>query len=207
MHTDEKPLCSFEHNGRCSYNEKVPTIKVSALAAATKVITWSIIGYSKHVPNHRQQVKSFKRSFWQIGLHIPVKFSYRSNDTNADIVISFRDNDPYFNGRSSALAYAYVGTTSQKVDIVFNDKSFFWAINTDLGNNQYKIEPVAVHEILHVLGLPHSPNCLLCVMFPSYHSTHIMQEGDWLPLQDIWGIRDTWSMYGQYLSGYLNRLI
>ena len=206
MHKADTPLCTFEKNGHCSYTETVPTVKVSALAAATKTITWSIIGYSQH-SDYSQQVKAIKRAFWQIGLHVPIKFRYRVDDPEAEIVISFRDSDPYFVNRTSALAYAWVATTLRKVDIVFNDKGFFWAVNTDAGNNQYKIEPVAVHEILHVLGLGHNPSCLLCVMFPNYHSSHVMQEGDWQPLQDIWGIRDTWSMYGQYLSGYLNRLI
>jgi len=200
-------LCTFEKNGICSYNEKTPSIKVSATAFATKSITWSITGYSRDIPDSRRQERAIKRAFFRIGLVIPVKFKFIRNDPNAELVISFSQTDPYFVKHSSALAYAFVGTTSQPIDLVFNDKGYFWAINTDAQNNQYKIEPVAIHEILHVLGLGHNPGCAKCIMFPSYHSGQDLQLGDITPIQDIWGARTGWSLLRQRLYGVLHRLI
>jgi len=200
-------LCTFEKNGICSYNEKTPTIKVSATAFATKTITWSITGYSRDIPDSRRQEKAIKRAFFRIGLVIPVKFKFIRNDPNAEIVISFSQTDPYFVKHSSALAYAFVGTTSQPIDLVFNDKGYFWAINTDVQNNQYKIEPVAIHEILHVLGLGHNPGCAICIMFPSYHSGQALQDDDISQIQHIWGERSNFAQLRQWLYGYLNRLL
>ena len=200
-------LCTFEKNGTCNYNEKVPSIKVSALAFATKVITWSITGYSSDIPDSRRQERAIKRAFFRIGLVIPVRFRFIRNDPNAEIVVSFSQTDPYFVTHKSALAYAFVGTTSQPIDLVFNDKGYFWAINTDTGNNQYKIEPVALHEILHVLGLGHNPGCPRCIMFPSYHGGQRMEDQDVTNIQAIWGVRDNFGQLRQWLYGVLNRLL
>ncbi len=200
-------LCTFEKNGTCNYTDKVPTVKVSALAVATKVITWSITGYSRDIAETRKQERAIKRAFFRIGLVIPVKFKFIRSDPNAEIVISFSQTDPYFVEHSSALAYAYVGTTHMPVDLVFNDKGYFWAINTDAGNNQYKIEPVAIHEILHVLGLGHNPGCNKCIMFPSYHGGQRLEDEDVTNIQNIWGERSNFAQLRQWLYGYLNRLL
>ena len=202
-----KHICVFDEKGEYKGEGKTHPALATLQSKAELMgkLTWSIKTYSKHVPNTKKQEKAIKRAFLRIGLVIPQKFKFERNNLNADIVIEFSDDDPYFKQHKSALAYAFVGTTSQPIDIVFNDSNFFWAINTDAGPNQYKIEPVAVHEILHVLGVGHNPTCSQCIMYNSYNKTYSLHDKDIKAVQDIWGKRTGFARLRMKLWGYLLR--
>jgi len=107
--------------------------------------------------------------------------------------------------RPNALAYAFVGTTSQDLDLVFNE-SYFWALNREVGNNRYDMEIVVIHELLHVLGLSHSV-INDSVMFASYQGIYSMNEDDISKLTSIWGVRSGWSRRLMWLKGYFQRLL
>jgi len=139
----------------------------------------------------------------RIGQVIPVKFRFTQDEGEIQINVSNSDN--YFKNRPNALAYAFVGTTSQEIDLVFNE-SYFWALNREVGNNRYDMEIVGIHEILHVLGLSHS-SINDSVMFANYQGIYSMNEDDISKLQEIWGIRGNFSRRLLWLKGYFQRIL
>ena len=191
--------CAFHKDGK--FSESLITENSDPLPLET-VITWNLLNESNDILRKRQ-VKALKRVFLRIGQIIPVKFKFIQDEGEIQITVS--DSDNYFKDRPNALAYAFVGTTSQDIDLVFNE-SYFWALNRETGNNQYDMEIVALHEILHVLGLSHSM-INDSVMWPNYQGIYSMNEDDINNLQSIWGIRGNWSRRLLWLKGYFQRLL
>jgi len=191
--------CAFDKDGKFSES---PITAQSEPLPLQSVITWNLLNESNDILRKRQ-VKALKRAFLRIGQVIPVKFRFIQDEGEIQITVSNTDN--YFKTRPNALAYAFVGTTSQEIDLVFNE-SYFWALNREVGNNQFDFEIVAIHEILHVLGLSHSM-INDSVMFPNYQGIYDMNEGDISKLHVIWGVRSGWSRRLLWLKGYFQRLL
>ena len=139
----------------------------------------------------------------KIGQVIPLRFKNKNEQSELTMTVS--STDPYFHQHPNALAYAWVGTTSQDVDLVFNE-SYIWVLNREQGTNRYDIEIVAIHEILHILGLRHS-QLNDSVMWPSYQGLSDMSPEDVQLLQAIHGVRSNWSSRLLWLKGYFQRLI
>jgi len=192
--------CAFDKNGE--FYEIIITEQSDPLPLQS-VITWNLLNESDDLLRKRQ-IKAIKRAFLRIGQVIPVKFRFLSIG-KGEIQITVSNSDNYFKNRPNALAYAFVGTTSQDLDLVFNE-SYFWALNREVGNNQYDMEIVVIHELLHVLGLSHS-NINDSVMFASYQGIYSMNEDDISKLQSIWGIRSDWSRRLMWLKGYFQRIL
>jgi len=191
--------CAFDKNGKFSES---PITAQSEPLPLQSVITWNLLNESNDILRKRQ-VKALKRVFLRIGQVIPVRFKFTQD--KGEIQINVSDSDNYFSNRPNALAYAFVGTTSQEIDLVFNE-SYFWALNREVGNNQYDMEIVGLHEILHVLGLSHSM-INDSVMFSNYQGIYDMNEDDISKLQMIWGIRGNWSRRLLWLMGYFQRIL
>jgi len=191
--------CAFDKNGKFS---EIPITAQSNPLPLESVISWNLLNESNDLLRNRQ-IKAFKRVFLRIGQVIPVKFKFTQDEGEIQINVSNSDN--YFKNRPNALAYAFVGTTSQEIDLVFNE-SYFWALNREVGNNRYDMEIVGLHEILHVLGLSHSM-INDSVMFSAYQGIYDMNEDDISRLQSIWGIRGMWSRRLLWLKGYFQRIL
>ncbi len=192
--------CAFNKNG--IFSESPITAQSDPLPLQAE-INWGLLNESNDILRKRQ-IKALKRAFLRIGQVIPIKFKFEKIHI-AEITINVSDDDSYFKDHPNALAYAFVGTTSQEIDLVFNE-SYFWNLNREQGNNMYDFEIVAIHEILHVLGLNHS---MLdnSVMFPNYQGIYDMNDVDIFNLQAIWGVRSGWSRRLFRLMGYFQRLL
>jgi len=193
--------CVFERIGK--YSEVKPSDEINPIPLSS-VITWALIDDTGHIEGRDREIKALKRAFLRIGQVIPIRFRYKKNQ-DVDIAITFSSRDQYFKDRPNALAYAFVGTMSQDIDLVYNE-SYFWTLNREQGNNKYDLEIVAIHEILHVLGLNHSM-INDSVMFPNYQGIYDMNEDDISKLQSIWGVRGQWSRRLFRLIGYFQRLL
>jgi len=191
--------CAFTKDGK--FSESIITEQSDPLPLQS-VITWNLLNESNDILRKRQ-VKALKRAFLRIGQVIPVKFKFTQD--KGEIQINVSDSDRYFENRPNALAYAFVGTTSKDIDLVFNE-SYFWALNREVGNNQYDMEVVGIHEILHVLGLSHSM-INDSVMFANYQGIYSMNNDDINNLQSIWGVRSGWSRRLLWLKGYFQRIL
>lgn len=189
--------CKFDKEGK--FSEQIEDIQ----PITKKTITWDLISDSPDVDGEKREIKAIKRAFLKWGLVIPVRFRYVED--KGDISITFSSTDNYFKDRPNALAYAFVGTTSQAIDLVFNE-SYFWVLNREQGTNRYDIEVVAIHEIGHVLGLRHSEG-ELDVMYPSYRGFLDLSQNDITRMQQIHGIRSGWSQRIEKLKGYFQRII
>jgi len=193
--------CIFGNTGKFS---EIPIDDILREPILTKTIIWDLMTPSKDLAEKRQ-IKAFKRAFLRIGQVIPVKFHYVKDTSLAEIEITISNDDNYFKNRPNALAYAFVGTTSQDIDLVFNE-SYFWNLNREQGNNKYDLEVVAIHEILHILGLVHNTK-INSVMFPNYSGLADMSNEDIANLQKIWGKRSGFSRRLLWLKGYFQRLL
>jgi len=193
--------CVFQSYG--NYTELPPNSEVNPVPLMSE-ITWTLNQDSINITGRKREIKALKRAFLRIGQSIPIKFKYKQRQ-EVDIQITVSSSDAYFKNQPNALAYAFVGTMSQDIDVVFNE-SYIWTLNREQGNNKYDLEIVAIHEILHVLGLSHS-TINDSVMFPNYQGIYSMNEDDISKLQSIWGIRSGWSRRLLWLKGYFQRLI
>jgi predicted Zn-dependent protease len=164
--------------------------------------TWDLISDSPDIEGQKREVLALKRAFLKWALVIPVKFKYV--EENGDISITFSSTDNYFKNSPNALAYAFVGTMSQAIDLVFNE-SYRWVLNREVGNNQYDAEIVAIHEIGHVLGLNHSQMSDLDVMWPVYNKISDLSANDITRMQAIWGVRSGFSQLISKLKGYFSK--
>lgn len=183
------------------YSELVPEGELEPLPLLD-VIFWNLKEASEDIPR-KKQIKGLKRAFLRIQQVIPVKFRFIEGKGEIQMTVSSTDN--YFKTRRNALAYAFVGTTSQEIDLVFNE-SYFWVLNLESGVNRYDMEVVGIHEICHVLGLNHSMNPK-SVMYPNYQGIKDLDKEDIEKLHEIWGVRSGWSFRLEKLKGYLSRLI
>ena len=84
-----------------------------------KEFTWDLISDTPDIEGFNREVLALKRAFLKWALVIPVKFKYV--EENGDISITFSSTDNYFKNSPNALAYAFVGTISQAIDLVFNE--------------------------------------------------------------------------------------
>lgn len=183
------------------YSELVPEGQLKPLPLLD-VIFWNLKEASEDI-SEKKQIKGLKRAFLRIQQVIPVRFRFIEGKGEIQMTVSSTDN--YFKNSPNALAYAFVGTTSQDIDLVFNE-SYFWVVNLENGVNRYNMEVVGIHEICHVLGLNHSMNPK-SVMYPSYQGIKELDKEDIKNLQDIWGIRSGWSFRLEKLKGYFQRIL
>lgn len=187
--------CRFENGTYSEAMERLPLIK--------KEYTWDLKSDSADIEGSKREIKALKRAFLKIQVVIPVRFHYIED--MGEITITVSASDDYFKTRPNALAYAFVGTTSQPTDLVFNE-SYIWVLNRETGTNRYDMEVVALHEICHVLGLSHSMNPK-SIMYPNYQGILDLDIEDIERLQNIHGVRSGFMARMMKLKGYFQRIL
>ena|SRR3989304_8038833 len=198
-------LCSMDKYGRCIDSSNAQIRQALVNSVTKQEIKWAIQRYTEKMPTSKQ-LKSFKRSFLRIQLLIPVDFTYVKTIAQAEVVITFAKNDPYFITNKSAIAYAYL--QDNVVDVVFNDDWPNWIANKGEETvNSFILEAVAIHEFMHRMGIPHIMGCFDCIMNPTYNEQLIPQPHDIEQLQDKWGVRDKYEALYLKLKNYLLRPI
>ncbi|XP_029442067.1 matrix metalloproteinase-21-like [Rhinatrema bivittatum] len=153
---------------------------VLGMALAKKRLKWILMqeGYSSHLTKEEQRV-TLRLAFRLWSEVAPIDFEEGSRDSllDADIKLGFGTGRHFgcsqvFDGEGQEVAHAW-----QHGDIHFDDDEHFTTTNAQQGVSLLK---VAVHEIGHVLGLPHIYR-LGSVMNPNYS---IMGNSIELDIQD-----------------------
>lgn len=192
-------MCDFTRAGVCNAPLVTPFVN-------KKEIRWQVAQETPDIKGE-QQIKALKRAFLQWALVIPVKFKYVKPTESADITIVFSRTDPYFSEHKNALAYAWIGTFTQPIDLIFND-AYIWVLNIkDSVNSKYNVEIVAIHEIGHLLGLIHSQNSNFDCMWPVYNGIADLSPDDIARCQKIWGSVGGWQRRLIMLKAYLDKTI
>lgn len=94
----------------------------------------------------------FNLAFTEVDIEIPIVFIMAESEADADIVITFmaRKNSPYHRDNPHVLAYAgYEDGALKGVMVIFTD--WDWILTGNLN-----IVTVIIHELLHIMGRPHS---------------------------------------------------
>jgi len=119
--------------------------------------------------------KVFNLAFTEVDIEIPIIFIMADSEEDADIVIEFtkRKDAQYHSTNTNVLAYAgYADGALKGIMVIFTD--WQWNVSGNLN-----IISVIIHELLHILGRPHSERKLWKdIMDPSINSK-IRELSDW----------------------------
>lgn len=119
----------------------------------------------------------------------PLRFAEAT--ANIDLLMSFAVGDHgdgfRFDGKGGTLAHAFPpGGNPVSGDVHF-DLAENWSISPACPPEKFDLYNVALHEIGHALGLPHS-NISGSIMFPSYQgSQRHLHDSDKRAIQDLYG--------------------
>lgn len=139
----------------------------------------------------REQAVNIIRSALDVwSLVTPLRFV--ESVANADLQMMFAKShhgDPLaFDGKGNQLAHAFPpGTMPRSGDVHF-DLAENWSISLDCPLDKIDLFNLALHEIGHALGLPHSQD-KNSIMYPSYLGPQrYLHESDKKAIQDLYGI-------------------
>lgn len=130
----------------------------------------------------------FNIAFTEVDIEIPIIFIQAESEDDADIVIDFtpRAEAEHHSTNTKVLAYAgYPDGVLKGIMVIFTD--WDWNITGNLN-----IISVIIHELLHLLGRPHSERKLWKdIMDPAINSK-ITELSDWdvLGLTTAYGTRE-----------------
>lgn len=130
----------------------------------------------------------FNLAFTEVDIEIPIVFIQAESEEDADIVIEFtpRAQAQHHSDNKQVLAYAgYPDGALKGVMVIFTD--WDWNVSGNLN-----IISVIIHELLHLLGRPHSERKLWKdIMDPTINSNiRELSEWDILGLTTAYGIRE-----------------
>ena len=216
---DKLPNFSTELKSHSKYLETVPrfikhndtftTISSRIWNKEFGAVTWKLETDSPDFNNRKDQIKLFKRIFFQASIETPlVIHRVRRSSQEADIVVTFqgsKDNS-FFKNRPSTLAYAYGASSGIGGDITFNDDRI-WTLDgkpmtamdayerglierfTDPTNKirTYDAQHTGTHEGGHSLSMNHLTQCKDCVMFPYYNGKRKFHTNDLAYLHRLYG--------------------
>lgn len=132
--------------------------------------------------------KIFNLAFTEVDIEIPIVFIQAESEDDADIVITFmaRKDSPYHRDNPNVLAYAgYEDGALKGIMVIYTD--WDWMVTGNLN-----IVTVIIHELLHIMGRPHSERRLwIDIMDPTINS-RITELSDWdiLGLTTAYGARE-----------------
>ncbi len=130
----------------------------------------------------------FNVAFTEVDIEIPIVFITAESEEDADIIIEFgtKEGDRFYADAGNVLAYAgYPDGALRGYMKIFTD--WDWQV---FGN--YNILSVIIHELLHLLGRPHSTRGFAYndIMHPSIRSNVTeLSDFDILGLTDEYGPR------------------
>src|SRR5438445_6437344 len=123
-----------------------------------KLITYAIGRESRDIAENKPEAIGLNISIESWREEIPLEFRKVSVTQNPDVTVSFVDplTDPYMKSEpNNIMGYSgYPGTELQGV-LMLND-GLNW--NWDGSMFRYKFINTFIHELGHILGLPHTPN-------------------------------------------------
>ena len=172
-------------------------------------VTWKLESDSADFENRKDQIKLFRRIFFQASIETPLIIHEKRRGTaEAEIIITFQGSkdNTFFKNRPSVLAYAYGASLGIGGDITFND-DHIWTLdgkpitameawerglivgfdNADNLIKTYDAQHTGTHEGGHSLSMDHLPNCNGCVMFPYYNAQRRFQPNDLAYLYRLYG--------------------
>uniref|UniRef100_A0A8C9RJC0 Matrix metallopeptidase 21 n=1 Tax=Scleropages formosus TaxID=113540 RepID=A0A8C9RJC0_SCLFO len=183
-----KPRCGVSDRG-ASRPRRSTGDELGLMAFSKKVLTWRLIGegYSSQLSIDDQKY-IFKLAFRMWSEVSPLEFAEDTHSPLEEIDIKLG----FGTGRHLGCAQTFDGAGQEFAhawflgDIHFDDDEHFTGLNAGTGISLLK---VAVHEIGHVLGLPHiyRPGS---IMQPSYLPQDSSFELDWLDrkaIQQLYG--------------------
>jgi len=122
----------------------------------------------------------FNLAFTEVDIEIPIKFIMAETEDDADIVIDFtpRAQAEHHSDNPHVLAYAgYPDSRLKGIMVIFTD--WDWNVTGSLN-----IISVIIHELLHLLGRPHSERRLWKDMMDPAINSNIRELSEW----DIQGL-------------------
>lgn len=131
--------------------------------------------------------KIFNLAFTEVDIEIPIIFIQAESEDEADIVIDFtpRAEAKHHSTNPRVLAYAgYPDGVLKGIMVIFTD--WDWNVTGNLN-----IISVIIHELLHLLGRPHSERGLWLDMMDPAINSKIRELSDWdvLGLVTAYGAR------------------
>ena len=172
-------------------------------------VTWRLETDSSDFDNRKDQIKLFKRVFFQASIETDLVIHQKRRGTaEADIVVTFQGgkDNTFFKNRKSTLAYAYGASTGIGGDITFNDDHIWtldgkpitamdaWERGLIQGYDDptnliktYDAQHTGTHEGGHSLSMAHINDCKDCVMFPYYNKQRKFQSNDLAILHRFYG--------------------
>lgn len=174
-----------------------------------KIVRYAVARGTKDVPSSSLYYKAVNLAMTTWELECKLILKRVSVLDNPDIIVKWvpGSDDPYFGSDSSTLAWGGYPQTQFQGQLVLNDDKV-WSMNglsidaatytaitgkavADPNNRfkTYNMNQTLRHEIGHLLGLPHSVGCPLCLMNPTYNGTLDPQPDDIARIQAKYGKR------------------
>jgi hypothetical protein len=214
--SDSDAIPSFSIKRNLAFQDAPRLIKTTEHAISNYIwnkdygaVTWQLESDSPDFGNRKDQIKLFKRVFFQASIETPLIINQKRRGTaEADIVITFQGSkdNPFFKKRKSALAYAYGASSGIGGDITFND-DYIWTLDGkpitaleayekglikgfDDPTNKIKTfdaQHTGTHEGGHALSMDHLSDCNGCVMFDFYNGKRKFHVNDLAYLHRLYG--------------------
>ena len=185
---------------------------------------WKLDSDTPDIEGIELEIKLFKRVFLQIGMQTDLVIRRRRRQTaDAQMVIGFTSEDPFFKNRPSVLAYAYGPAEGIGSDITFND-NHIWTLdgkpitakeayekgliegfsNPDNKLRTYDAQHTGLHEGGHAVGMEHIPRSVgTAVLNPMYNGLRRFSN---LDLKLLWQLNGKASVSHRIIEMLLARI-
>jgi len=137
-------------------------------------LTWKVKNWTEDFEKKRDVRYALNAAFTEWDIEIPIVFEEERGDEEADITIDFhyKKDDPYYGDKpNGVLAYAgYPAGILRGVLVIFDDYDWNWH-----GQGGYNLIQVIIHEVGHILGLPHSTRGFRQDLMDPYYNAKLVE--------------------------------